>query len=175
MDVRHHINFINGQYLLMKHFFTSAMCFLVIVVGFAQGPPNRGGGQGMNNGRFYGRIIDSRTDKGIDAASVQLISSKFDTVIHVKKDTIISGMLTRKSGEFSLENLPAFGRYRLFISAIGYKSYEKPVSFNLKFGQGQDMSQAMSALDKDLGNIKLDIDTQMLASVTVSADKPMMQ
>ena len=142
---------------------------------FSQGRPGRAGGQGMNNGRFYGRIVDGKTDKGIDAASVQLIGSKFDSLSKTRRDTIISGMLTRKSGDFSLENLPAMGKYRLSVSAIGYKTTEQPVSFNLKFGPGQDMSQAMASIDKDLGNIKLAIDTQMLASVTVSADKPMMQ
>lgn len=125
----------------------------------------------MSNGRFYGRIIDEKTDKGIDAASVQLIGSKFDSVNKTRRDTIISGMLTRKSGDFSLENLPVMGKYRLSVSAIGYKAVEQPVAFNLS-GGGQDM---MAALDRDLGNIKLAIDTQMLASVTVSADKPMMQ
>jgi outer membrane receptor protein involved in Fe transport len=142
---------------------------------FSQGRPARGGGQGMNNGRFYGRIIDEKTDKGIDAASVQLIRSKFDSASKTRRDSVISGMLTRKSGDFSLENLPVMGRYRLLVTAIGYKSSEQPVSFNLNFSPGQDMSQAMSAIDKDLGNIKLAVDTQMLASVIVSADKPMMQ
>jgi hypothetical protein len=34
---------------------------------FSQGRPGRAGGQGMNNGRFYGRIVDEKTEKGIDA------------------------------------------------------------------------------------------------------------
>ena len=148
---------------------------LLSLSAFTQGRPARGGGQGMNNGRFYGRIIDEKTDKGIDAASVQLIRSTIDSASKKRRDTVIAGMLTRKSGDFSLESLPVKGRYRLFVSAIGYKSSEQPVSFNLNFSQGQDMSQAMAAIDKDLGNIKLAIDTQMLAAVTVSADKPMMQ
>src|SRR5688572_27408409 len=148
---------------------------LVSFTSFSQGRPGRGGGQGMNNGRFYGRIVDELTDKGIDAASVQLIGSRFDSASKTRKDTVISGMLTRKSGDFSLENLPVMGKFRLLVSAIGYRSVEQPVSFNANFVQGQDMAQMMAALDKDVGNIKLAIDTQMLASVTVSADRPMMQ
>ena len=159
----------------MRIFTALIVLLLVYLTSFSQGRPARGGGQGLNNGRFYGRIVDEKTDKGIDAASVQLIGSRFDSTSKSSKDTIISGMLTRKSGDFSLENLPVVGKFRLSVSAIGYKSIDQPVSFNLNFGQGQDMSQAMAALDKDLGNIKLAIDTQMLASVTVSADKPMMQ
>ena len=48
--------------------------------------PNAGGrpvgmnGQNMNIGRFYGRIQEANSNKGIQAASVQLIGSKFDTV-----------------------------------------------------------------------------------------------
>ena len=129
----------------------------------------------MNNGRFYGRIVEANSEKGIDAASVQLIASRFDSITRTRRDTIIAGMLTRKAGDFSLENIPAFGKYRLSVSAIGFKNYDQPVAFAFKPGKGQDMSQLLSALDKDLGNVQLEVDTQMLASVTVSAEKPMIQ
>lgn len=161
--------------MLMQKYFGLAVCIFLSIVSFSQQRPRGAGGQGMSNGRFYGRIIDEKTDKGVDAASVQLIGSKFDSLTRARRDTIISGILTKKSGEFSLENLPVMGRYRLSVSAIGYKTIEHPVSFDVKFGPGQDMSQVMAAIDKDLGNIKLSIDTQMLASVTVSAEKPLMQ
>lgn len=159
----------------MKQILAAAICLFLSTTAFSQQRQRGGAGQQMNNGRFYGRIVDGQTDKGVDAASVQLIASRMDSVTRKSRDTIISGMLTKKSGDFSLENLPVFGRFRLSVSAIGYKPYIKPVSFDLKPGPGQDMSQIMAALDKDLGNIKMEIDTQMLAAVTVSADKPMMQ
>jgi outer membrane receptor protein involved in Fe transport len=152
-----------------------AVAFLVFysLTTFSQPPSRNGDRSQMNFGRFYGRIVDQHSDKGVDAASVQLISSKFDSLTNKRKDSIIAGMLTKKSGEFTLENLPVMGRYRLSVSAIGYKPFERPVSF--EFTPGQDMSQMMAAIDKDLGNIRINIDTQMLASVTVSADKPLMQ
>jgi outer membrane receptor protein involved in Fe transport len=159
----------------MQNLIAVAIFLLSSLTALSQQRQPRGGGQGMNNGRFYGRIVDEKSDKGIDAASVQLIGTKFDSTTHSRRDTVIAGMLTRKSGDFSLENLPVRGKYRLSISAIGFKSKEEPVAFNFNFTPGQDMSQAMAALDKDLGNIKLAIDTQMLASVTVSADKPLIQ
>ena len=159
----------------MQIFITLTLCIFLAIASFGQGRPGGNGGQATNAGRFYGRIVDEITDKGIDAASVQLISTKFDSTTKKRRDTIISGMLTRKSGDFSLENLPVMGRFRLIITAIGYRQVEQPVSFDLKFGRGQDMSQMMSSIDRDLGNIKLAIDTQMLASVTVSAEKPLMQ
>src|SRR5437763_16379395 len=99
--------------------------------GFAQYPgggQGRGGGfggQGMNIGHFYGKVVDAKNSKGIDAASVQLVVSKFDTTTHKAKDSIVAGMLTRPNGDFSLENLPVFGNYRLTITAIGYKTLEQ--------------------------------------------------
>jgi outer membrane receptor protein involved in Fe transport len=129
----------------------------------------------MNIGRFYGRIVDGKTDKGFDAASVQLIATKFDPVNHTNKDTVVSGMLTKKSGEFSLENLPLMGKYKISVTAIGYQTIEQTVSFGIKLTPGQDMSQNLANADKDLGNFKLVQDAQLLESVTVSAEKPVMQ
>ena len=148
------------------------------IVSFAQmpggGSPGRpGGGQQMNVGRFYGKIVDGKTNKGIEAVSVQLVSTKLDPATKERKDTVISGMLTSKNGDFSLENLPVFGNFKLHITAIGYKAVDQKVAFQFK--PGGDMSQAMSAVDKDLGNIKMEEDAELLSSVTVTGSKPLMQ
>jgi outer membrane receptor protein involved in Fe transport len=157
--------------------------------GFSQMPGGGGGrsgfgGPGANIGHFYGKIVDGKTNKGIDAVSVQLFQSKFDTTTKKRKDTIVSGMLTRANGEFSLENLPLFGSYHLKISAIGYKAIDQKVAFEMKMpkagaaqaGQGGgDMSQALAGIDKDLGNIKMETDQQVLENVTVTGTKPMFQ
>jgi len=135
------------------------------------GRPAGGGGQNMNMGHFYGKIVDSKTNKGIEAVSIQLIQNKFDTVTKQRKDVVIDGMLTTKSGNFSLENLPIMGNFKLKITAIGYKTIEQKVAFEMKFGQGGDMSQALNAIDKDLGNIKIEQDAQVLEAVTVSGSK----
>nr|MBA4168100.1 carboxypeptidase regulatory-like domain-containing protein [Chitinophagaceae bacterium] len=155
-----------------------ALAICCAFISYGQAPGGRPGGAQraqLNIGRFYGRIIDAKTSKGIDAASVQLIGSKSDPATNTQKDTILSGMLTKKSGGFSLENLPVKGRYKLAVTAIGYKNFEQPVSFDIKFEKGQDMSQALANADKDLGNFKLEQDAQLLESVTVSAEKPIMQ
>lgn len=168
------------------------LLILVMIVagqtGFAQipGAPAGGGGrpagagfgngQAMNIGHFYGRIVDAKTDKGLDGASVQLILSKFDTVTRKRKDVVVAGMITSKKGDFSLENLPIFGNYRLKISGIGFQSYEQKVAFDMKMpAKGADMQQALNAVDKDLGNIKITADAQTLAQVTVTASKPLIQ
>src|SRR5690348_11695957 len=91
---------------------------------------SRPGGQQMNIGHFYGRIIDRSTNKGLDAASVQLIQNKFDTATKKRVDAVIGGMLTGRNGDFSLENLPVFGQFKLVITAIGYKKIEQKVGFD---------------------------------------------
>jgi outer membrane receptor protein involved in Fe transport len=144
----------------------------------AGGPPGgqRGGagGQQANIGHFYGKVVDDK-NKGIEAASVQLIMNKFDPATKQRKDTIVSGMLTRANGDFSLDQLPLFGQYKLLITAIGYKTIEQNVAFQLKMGQGQDMAQAMAAVDKDLGNLKMEVDPKMLEGVTVTGSKPLIE
>ncbi len=62
------------------------------------GGGNRGqmGGQNMNLGHFYGKIMDSLSNKPIEAASVQLIQNKFDTATKKRKDVVVGGMLTTK-------------------------------------------------------------------------------
>ncbi len=132
------------------------------------------------NGRFYGKILDSITRKAINAASVMLIQNKFDSVSKKRKDFVINGMLTSGNGNFSLENVPVMVQYKLRISAIGFKTYEIPVFFiNMSAMSGGrpsgDMSSMLNMIDKDLGNIKLQIDEKVLANVTVSATKPLFQ
>ncbi|MEP7280013.1 MAG: outer membrane beta-barrel protein [Bacteroidota bacterium] len=138
------------------------------------------GGANATIGHFYGRLVDSKTNKGVDAASVQLFMSKFDTTAKSMKDTLAGGMLTHPNGEFSLENLPVFGNYTLKFSAIGYASISQKVAFTLRPPQpdaqgNTDMSQAMAGVDKDLGNIKMQADAKMLENVTVTASKPLFQ
>jgi len=136
----------------------------------------RFGGQGANVGHFYGKVVDTKTNKGMDGVSVQLIQSKFDTVTRKRRDTVISGMITGRKGDFSLENLPIFGNFRLKITAIGYATIEQKVAFEMKMpSKDGDIQQALNAVDKDLGNIKLSADAQTLGEVTVTASKPLIQ
>ncbi|QEC68853.1 TonB-dependent receptor [Panacibacter ginsenosidivorans] len=139
----------------------------------------QGNGQNMNIGHMYGKVVDSSTNKGIDAASVQLIGHKFDSATKKMKDVIVATLITEKNGDFSIENLSMFGNYQLHISAVGYTDYNKPVSFGIKRPQGgaastdnsqQDRAQQMlGMIDKDLGNIKLAASETNLTGVTVTA------
>jgi outer membrane receptor protein involved in Fe transport len=90
-----------------------------------------GGGMGQT-GRFYGKIVDASNGKSIPGVSVQLVSSKFNPATRKMADTILTGQLTPNNGNFSLENIPMMGDYKLKITAIGYKPYEEKVSFLTK-------------------------------------------
>jgi outer membrane receptor protein involved in Fe transport len=132
-----------------------------------------GGGQQMNVGRFYGKIVDVN-GKPIEAASVQLLQNKLDTATKKRKDVVVSGMLTTKKGEFSLENLNVMAAYQLKITAIGYKTITQKAAFELNMANARsgDMSSMLNAVDKDLGNIKVEVDAQTLKGVVVTASTP---
>ena len=153
------------------------ICTITLSKAFSQMPGggNRGGmgGQNMNMGHFYGKVIDSTSGKPLEAASVQLIQNKFDSVAKKRKDVVVSGMLTTKKGEFSLENLPIMATYKLKITAIGFKTIERKVNFEMNMGGARngDFSSMLSGVDKDLGNIKLEADIKQLENVTLSASK----
>lgn len=132
------------------------------------------GGQNTNMGRFYGRIVDAKSNKGIEAASVQLIQNKMDTATKKRKDVVVSGQLTKGNGDFSLENLPIMGQFKLKITAIGYLTIEQPVKFDINM-KGGDFSKMMNNIDVDLGNIKLEVDAKQLDEIKVVGSKPFMQ
>ncbi len=157
--------------------------------GGTGGGRSRPGGQVPAIGHFYGKVVDAKTGKGMDGASVQLVQTKFSLATQAQKDTVVGGMITSRRGEFSLENLPIIGNFRLRITAIGYSTVEQKVAFDLKGLKGAagavgggsgdpqqalaNAQQAANAVDKDLGNIKMTEDAQNLASVTVTASKPL--
>ncbi|MEN9951768.1 MAG: hypothetical protein RLZZ520_36, partial [Bacteroidota bacterium] len=133
-----------------------------------------GGAQNMNMGRFYGRIVDGKTNKSIEAASVQLIQNKMDTATKKRKDVVVSGQLTKGNGDFSLENLPIMGQFKLKITAIGYIPLEQNVKFDMNMNGG-DFTKMINNIDVDLGNIKLEVDAKQLEEVKVVGTKPFMQ
>ena len=150
-----------------------ALCFSTSLLAQFPAGGGRGGGQNMNMGHFYGKVIDDNTGKPMEAVSIQLTQNKMDTVTKKRRDYVIAAMLTDKKGEFSIDKLPIIANYQLLITAVGYAPYNEKVAFNLK--GGGDMSQMLNAVDKDLGNIKMSHDAKQLEGVVVTADKSMLQ
>jgi outer membrane receptor protein involved in Fe transport len=162
----------------MKKHVLLPLLVLSVFTALSQNRPTGGGrpggaSGGMNAGRFYGKIVDATNNKGVDAASVQLLQSKMDSASQKRKDISVAGQLTTSKGNFSLENLPVRGAFRLLITAIGYTPIDTTIHFDMPAaGNAADM---MSNFDKDLGNIKMRPDVQQLSEVTVVASKPMFQ
>ena len=159
-------------------------CTLVLSLSFTYAQmPGAGagrsqmGGQNMNLGHFYGKILDTITNKPLEAVSVLLIQNKFDSATKKRKDVVVAGMLTNKKGEFSLENLNIMAQYKLKITAIGFKAYELKVAFdmNMAGAKNGDMSSMLSGVVKDLGNISLSHDAKQLENVTVTTNKALLE
>ncbi|GAC1443352.1 MAG: outer membrane beta-barrel family protein [Sediminibacterium sp.] len=138
----------------------------------------------MQIGHFYGKIVDPKTNKGLDAATIQLTGNRFDTVHKKMREIILNTQITRANGDFSFDNLPVFGSFKLKISAIGYKTQEKQVNFGIKMPQGGGqgaqagggLQQIANMVDRDLGNIKMEADPGDLGNVTVnSSAKPLFE
>ncbi len=134
----------------------------------------------FNIGRFYGKVVDKETGKGLGYASVQLLGMRFDSSSRSMKEAVIAGQLTQENGEFSLENLPLRGQFKLKISFMGYATIDKKVAFDFKMPDANEVNPANAgnqgigamagSVDKDLGNIELDASSQMLKTVTISTE-----
>ncbi len=143
-----------------------------------------GGGKVPNMGHIYGKIIDS-SGHPVSEATVIVLQNKMDSATKKRKFVLLKGLSTTANGDFDFEDLPMFGGLKLKISASGYKPYEQMVAFQMRMPAGgaarttTDPTQAMNSIgnaingfDKDLGNIKLQIDVKQLEAVTVTASAP---
>ena len=148
---------------------------------FPQGGAPRGqfNSAQFNVGRFYGKVIDKQTGKGLGYASVQLTGMRFDSSSRSMQEAIIAGQLTEENGDFSLENLPVRGQFTLKISFMGYATEERKIAFDIKMPAengnirptgNNGIGSMAAAVDKDLGNIELDASSRMLKEVTVSSE-----
>lgn len=160
------------------------LSIFISVATFAQMPQGRsfrGGGRGnFNVGHLYGKVVDSKSGKGIEGASLQLLGNKFDSTTGQAKPATLKATITNSTGEFDFENLPVIGNTTLKFSAVGYKSIDQKVSFELKMPQrGAEAEgggeQMPGMIDKDLGNIKLEADAANLGNVTVTATKELFE
>lgn len=158
----------------MKLFFSTLSILLFQIISLAQ-PPGAGRGRQngaqANNGHFYGKFVDSKTNKPIEGVAVQLFANMFDTLTKKKVETTIRTVIAANNGDFSFEGLNTMLSYKIKASAIGYKPYEKSIKFNLKQNGSNQETDIASLIDVDLGNIKLTQDPSDLGNVTVVATK----
>ncbi len=158
--------------------------FTVLQAG-AQMPGGMRGGM-PKLGKVYGKIVDSKSGRAIDAASVLFLQ------VQNGKDVLVKNTLTESNGEFSFDELPMMGQFKITVIYTGYKQYEAPVAFDLgalmKAGAAMkgtgsgDFStmtsvpggatDLLNALSKDLGTIRVEALNEQLSGVTVTAAVP---
>jgi len=115
-----------------------------------------------NYGRVYGKVVDNKTNKGIEAASVQVYLVTNDSSSRKTTDSLIGGMLSKPNGDFNFENIPLIDTFRFIISGVGFKPLQVDVFID----------PILKGIEKDLGNLKIMQDAEFLSSVTVVAQRP---
>ena len=133
-----------------------AVAFLTAVSSFAQMPfggSNVGKGGKMSIGRLYGKLIDVRDGKPVGAATILLVREDNDLKAGKKKQLVVKGTRSADKGEFSLDEVPVTGTYKLKVTIIGYKPYEQKVSFDIsalmklkRQGDKMELSQGIPQL-----------------------------
>ncbi len=166
----------------MKKIILPILFIAITFIANAQYPNGGSAGKKQNAtiGHLYGKVVGS-DGKAIDAATVQLLQSKMDSMTQTKKNVSIRTQITQSNGDFSMEDLPLMGSYTLKISNAGYKTYTQAISFSQKrrdsasnnVSEDVENSNITSSTEKDLGNIKLITDAKQLAEVTVTSTKPL--
>ena len=149
----------------MKFFFTLLLFHLFVLdiqaqIDRDQQPSSESSVIKINTSRLYGKLIDKNTNKPISAASVQLFIAD--------KDSIIAGMLSKPNGDFELLDIPANQNLKIVISAIGFEPYEQTI-------EGGTASRRSGNLEKDLGNIEMEPNVQVLGGVTIVSSKPVLE
>lgn len=126
----------------MKHLFV--VLTLVSGLCFAQ-----------NKGSIKGRTVELSTQKGVEFASVALLSSS--------DSSLVKGGVTDTLGRFMLQNI-ADGHYLLAISSVEYQRF---VSAPIHITENQR--------DWDVGTLFLQADQKQLNEVVVKGTKPVFE
>ena len=146
---------------------------------FAQPPAGR---TGMNAGHIYGKVVDAKSNRGIDGASLQLIGNRMDSATKKMVPYTLRAAITLPNGDFDFDQLPVMGKLTLKVSAIGYQEATQVIDFGLGRGGANrptggegGMQNIMAMIDRDLGNIKLEPVEGNLEAVTVTSVKQLFE
>jgi outer membrane receptor protein involved in Fe transport len=118
----------------------------------------------LNKGLF-GRVTESKSNKGVEAASVQVFAL-IRSSEGQRNDSLIAGMLTKQNGDFNFTNLTLPDSFSVRVTAQGFAENSKIVAM--------DRSDQAN-VGMDVGNIKLANEADLLGAVTVVAQRPTLQ
>src|SRR5690606_8977870 len=115
----------------------------------------------VRSARLVGKIVDAESNKGIEAASIQVLVPATDKVTGERKDSVIAGTLTRSNGDFSIHNIVLPDIFILRVSSIGFDPFEQVFESNAP-KEGNQM------FTRDMGNIALATsEGEKLSEVTI--------
>lgn len=114
---------------------------------------------------LFGRVIESKSNKGVEAASVQVFASLRDNGGQ-KYDSLIAGMLTKQNGEFNFTNLTLPDSFSIRVTAQGFSENYRTIAMD----RSDEANVGM-----DVGNMKLASEADLLGAVTVVAQRPALQ
>jgi ferric enterobactin receptor len=137
----------------------------------AQAPPSIG--------RAYGKVTDS-TGQAMGEVSALILKSTVDPTTKKKKQVLVKGIQTKPNGEFDFEDLPIASQLILKLSATGYKPQDItfmiiPAAAAAKPGDKGNPMAGLPSFDKNLGVIRLTMESKELSTVTVTAKTPAMR
>lgn len=137
---------------MIKYFLVFTAFWLSCLTGFSQKPNGPGKkGKVEATGKIIGKVIDELTKSPQEYCNVALYSSK--------DSSLVTGGITTKAGEFSLEK-EKFGNYYLRVNFIGY---------NTKFISGVALNKAIPVYDA--GKIVLSPKSEVLKAFEVTTER----
>lgn len=110
----------------------------------------------LKDNRILGKIVNN-SGKAVEAVTVQLYLYGNEN----GKDSLIAGMFTKANGDFSFDDLPAADSFKIVVSGIGVKEWNKTI---LK-------KEGIT----DLGNVVIEPEQNVMSNVTITAQRPLLQ
>ena len=117
-------------------------------------PGERQGMGGDFKGEVSGQIIENKSSKPIEYASISLF--------RLRDTTLVTGTISDAKGYFKMTDVPG-GKYILRVDFIGFKRYSTEIMVNPR------------TPSVNTGAIKLEPYTQQLGEVTVADQKPLVE
>lgn len=133
------------------------LSILVAITSLAQ--PGRGGQP--STGRIYGKVQDVNTKAPIEYAVIQVYKQDNNPSDSIAPE-MITGGLTETNGDFNIDKIPTGQPIIVVVSFVGYEKTE----FKLTLPMG-----GFGGSEKDLGNIRLQVSTELSEVVINGADE----
>src|SRR5436190_13672933 len=112
-------NLLNSFIMKKTFFLFSVLMFVTAYCAQAQYPSAGKRDSSLKNipkiGKVFGVIHDANTKQPVEFVAIAVLS--------VKDSSVVGGALTDAKGKFQIEELP-YGRFKLRISFMGYKTFD---------------------------------------------------